>query len=104
MKAIRARDKQNGAHNFKVEYSVTNILPIEGRGENTILVVNDQPDQLELMSTLLRHAGYRVLNAFDGREGFEIARRERPDMVISDVLMPCANGIELCRLLRADRD
>ena len=104
MKAIRARDKQNGAHDFKVEYSVTNLLPIEGRVENTILVVNDQPDQLELMSTLLRHAGYHVLNAFDGREGFEIARRERPDMVISDVLMPRANGIELCRLLRADSD
>ena len=104
MKAIQARDKQNGAHKLQVEYSVANLLPIEGRAENTILVVNDQPDQLELMSTLLRHAGYRVLNAFDGYEGFAIAKREQPDMVISDVLMPRANGIELCRLLRADSD
>jgi PAS domain S-box-containing protein len=71
-------------------------------GENIVLVVNDNPDQLELMSVLLRTAGYRVLTADDGRAGFEVAQRERPDLVISDVLMPRASGIELCQWIRAD--
>jgi len=70
--------------------------------ENTVLVVNDTPDQLELMSVLLCTAGYKVFTACDGREGFEVAQRERPDLVISDVLMPRANGIELCQWIRAD--
>jgi PAS domain S-box-containing protein len=56
------------------------------------------------MSTLLRQAGYSVLTAFDGYEGFDVARREHPDLVISDVLMPRADGIELCRLIRSDSD
>src|SRR3989442_610557 len=76
----------------------------ENNGQNTILVVNDAPDQLIMMSTLLRQAGYRVLTASDGNEGFEIAQREHPDLVISDVLMPRADGIELCRLIRSDSD
>jgi PAS domain S-box-containing protein len=73
-------------------------------GENTVLVVNDTPDQLELMSVLLRTAGYHVFTASDGREGLEVAQRERPDLVISDVLMPRANGIELCQWIRADAE
>lgn len=71
-------------------------------GENIVLVVNDNPDHLELMSVLLRTAGYRVLTAGDGRAGLEVAQRERPDLVISDVLMPRASGIELCQWIRAD--
>jgi PAS domain S-box-containing protein len=69
-------------------------------GSNTVLAVDDTPDRLQMMTTLLRQAGYRVLTARDGREGFEVARRERPDLVVSDVAMPRADGIELCRMLR----
>ena len=67
---------------------------------STVLVVNDSPDSLELMSLLLSRAGYSVLTAFDGQEGFEVASRERPRLVVSDVSMPRADGIELCRLMR----
>ena len=104
MKAIQTIDRQNGKHQLQVDYSAANFLPTEGRGENTIVVVNDQPEQLVLMSTLLGHAGYRVLTALDGLEGFAIAKREQPDLVISDVLMPRADGIQLCRLLRSDSE
>jgi PAS domain S-box-containing protein len=69
--------------------------------ENLVLVVNDAPEQLELMSLMLSRAGYNVLNAADGREGFEAARKARPDLVISDVRMPLVDGIELCRMIRA---
>lgn len=70
--------------------------------EDTVLLINDSPDQLELMSILLSMAGYRVLTAGGGQEGFAVARRERPCLVISDVVMPRGDGIELCRAIRAD--
>ena len=73
-------------------------------GEATVLVVDDTPDRLELMSLLLRKAGYQVLVARDGREAFEIARDKHPLLVISDVMMPRVSGIELCRLIRTDAD
>src|ERR1700730_3440769 len=66
----------------------------------TALVVNDQHDLLELLSQLLRRAGYHVLKAQNGLDGLETARRSHPDLVISDVSMPHMDGIELCRLIR----
>jgi diguanylate cyclase (GGDEF)-like protein/PAS domain S-box-containing protein len=74
-------------------------------GDNTgILVVDDTPDRLELMCVLLHTSGYRVLQAHDGCEGLEVARRERPLLVVSDVSMPCGSGIDLCRWIRADAE
>lgn len=68
----------------------------------TILIVNDAPDHLEMMRVLLEKAGYRVLTARDGRDGASLASTRRPDLVISDVNMPVLGGIELCRRLRAE--
>jgi len=73
-----------------------------GHEENSVLIVNDEPDQLTLMGSLLRKAGYAVLTAEDGVEGLSLARRERPDLVISDVSMPRMNGLAFCREIRAD--
>lgn len=75
-----------------------------GREDNSVLIVNDEPDQLRLMRNLLKKAGYAVLTADDGHEGLALARRERPDLVISDVSMPQMNGLEFCRHLRADNE
>ena len=68
----------------------------------TVLVINDNSDQLELMDLVLRKSGYRVLTTTDGAEGFNTARREHPDLIVSDVSMPRMSGIELCRLVRSD--
>jgi diguanylate cyclase (GGDEF)-like protein/PAS domain S-box-containing protein len=73
-------------------------------GEAGVLVVDDNPDKLSIVSLLLAKAGYRVLTAADGVEAFDAARRGRPLLVISDVMMPRASGIELCRMLRADSE
>jgi PAS domain S-box-containing protein len=70
--------------------------------DNSVLIVNDLPEQLMLMDGLLRKAGYSVLTAEDGLEAFNLAKQKRPDLVISDVCMPRVNGLEFCRLLRAD--
>ncbi len=72
--------------------------------DNFILIVNDEPDQLTLMGTLLRKAGYSVLTAEDGIEGLSLARQEQPDLVISDVSMPRMNGLEFCKEIRADSE
>lgn len=75
-----------------------------GHEDSSVLIVNDEPDQLALMGSLLRKAGYSVLTAEDGREGLTLARRERPDLVISDVSMPHMNGLEFCREIRTDSE
>ncbi|HZH35111.1 MAG TPA: response regulator, partial [Pyrinomonadaceae bacterium] len=67
----------------------------------TILAVNDNADQLELLAFLLAEANYPVLRAENGVEGLEIARRESPALIISDVMMPEMDGIEFCREIRA---
>ena len=76
-------------------------MPIE-ESETAVLIVNDSPDALALTSVVLQQAGYRVLTADDGLEGLELARRELPALIISDVMMPHLDGIELCRRLRED--
>lgn len=68
----------------------------------TILIVNDATDHLEMMRVLLQKAGYRVLTAGDGLAGVSLASTLHPDLVISDVNMPVVDGIELCRRLRAE--
>jgi PAS domain S-box-containing protein len=75
-----------------------------GHDDNSVLIVNDEPDQLTLMGSLLRKAGYSVLTAEDGQEGLTLARQERPDLVISDVSMPRMDGLEFCREIRADSE
>lgn len=75
-----------------------------GREDNSVLIVNDAPDQLSLMQSLLEKAGYRVLTAVDGAEGYELARQFHPDLVISDVTMPRMNGLEFCERLRQDAE
>jgi len=72
--------------------------------KQSVLVVNDLSEQLELMGSALSKAGYTVFTAENGREGFDTAKHVRPDLIISDVTMPEINGIEFCRLIREDSE
>jgi two-component system cell cycle sensor histidine kinase/response regulator CckA len=67
-----------------------------------ILVVDDVAANREFLVTLLQYQGHRLLQAVNGRAGLEIARVERPDLVITDVLMPEMDGYELVKQLRLD--
>ena len=71
---------------------------------NSILVLDDRSDDRELLTTLLGHAGYSVRGASTGEEALGLARAERPDLVITDILMPKMNGYEFVRRLRSDPD
>ena len=68
----------------------------------TILVVDDLSANREVLVTLLRHHGHRLIEAADGREGLAAAQVEHPDLVITDVLMPVMDGYEFVRQLRLD--
>jgi two-component system, chemotaxis family, response regulator PixH len=75
------------------------------RGEinmNTILVVDDTPSELELISRYLRDNGYTVIAARDGKEALSQAKQSKPDVVVTDVVMPNMSGFELCRSLKQD--
>jgi PAS domain S-box-containing protein len=66
----------------------------------TVLVVDDDMINRELLRALLSHHGHRALTAINGLDALEVARREHPDVVIADVLMPGMDGYELARRLR----
>lgn len=67
-----------------------------------ILVADDESPIVDLLRDLLEEGGHTVLGARDGREAIALARRERPDLVISDVMMPFIDGVHLARLLQGD--
>ncbi|MHC4989925.1 MAG: response regulator [Planctomycetota bacterium] len=64
-----------------------------------ILVIDDEPHILQVLSLKLGNAGYEVLTAIDGESGLEEALAHQPDLIITDVQMPYLNGVELCRAL-----
>lgn len=70
----------------------------------TILLVDDDPDIVRLLIMTLRPEGYRLLSASDGDAALEIARAERPDLLLLDWNMPGRDGLEVCRALRAESD
>jgi twitching motility two-component system response regulator PilH len=70
----------------------------------TVLVVEDTPSEMELMTLYLRESGYKVITATNGKEALEKVSQEKPDVVITDVVMPDMNGFELCRSLKKNPD
>lgn len=67
-----------------------------------ILLVDDEPDILEFMEYNLQKEGYQVLLGKNGMEAVEIAKKERPDLIILDIMMPMMDGIEACRMIRTN--
>jgi len=68
----------------------------------TILVVDDETTITDLLQAILEEEGYWVLVAHNGRDALRIARAERPDLVLSDVMMPQMDGVQLAEALRTD--
>jgi DNA-binding response OmpR family regulator len=67
-----------------------------------ILVVDDEPDLLELIDTNLTAAGFNVLTAASGQEALRLARALQPQLILLDVMLPEMDGLEVCKLLRQD--
>lgn len=67
-----------------------------------VLVIEDNPASLDLMVYLLQAFGHTPISARDGLDGIEAARREHPDLILCDIQLPGADGIEVCRQLKSD--
>ncbi|HTI62137.1 MAG TPA: response regulator [Gemmatimonadaceae bacterium] len=68
----------------------------------TVLLVEDNEDNLIIYSTILRFGGYRVVEAHDGRAALAAARSANPDLILMDVSIPYIDGLEVTRRLKAD--
>jgi CheY-like chemotaxis protein/phosphoribosyl 1,2-cyclic phosphodiesterase len=75
-----------------------------GAASATILLVDDDPDIVRLLTMTLQSEGFRLLSASDGNAALEITRAEKPDLLLLDWKMPGRNGLEVCRALRAESD
>ncbi len=67
-----------------------------------ILVVDDEPQIVELLNSYLAKEGYSVIDAADGEAALEAYRREQPDLILLDLMLPKLNGYEVCREIRAE--
>src|SRR5262249_8096294 len=76
-------------------------LPQQGR-DHLVLLADDNFDMRRYLERLLRAAGYRVRAVGDGAAGLAAARRHKPDIILSDVMMPCLDGFGLLAAVRAD--
>ena len=68
----------------------------------TVLVIDDEPDLTRLLCTRLESLGYKTLAANSGEEGLAAAEKNRPDLILLDLLMPKMKGMEVCDRLKAD--
>lgn len=68
----------------------------------TILIIDDQKQNLQLLSTLLNAVGHEVITATSGQQAFELLATHTPDLILLDVLMPEMNGIDVCRKIKED--
>lgn len=70
--------------------------------KQTILVVDDEQDLLDLIEYNLKKEGFHVLKAEDGKEGIEVAREHTPDLILLDIMMPKMDGLEAVEVIRDD--
>jgi len=69
---------------------------------NKVLVVEDEPALLDTLEYNLTHQGYETYTAADGPTALDVARQERPDLIVLDVMLPGLDGFEVCRILRQE--
>ncbi len=72
-------------------------------GKGKILIVEDDRDIVEMVKYNLKEEGFETVAAFDGEQGIELARKERPDLIILDLMLPVIDGFEVCRIIKKDR-
>ena len=77
---------------------------MEGQGKRRILVVDDEPDAVEFVRTVLEEEGYEVLSAVNGAKGLEVASAQKPDLVILDIQMPVRDGFATFADMRRDEE
>jgi two-component system, OmpR family, alkaline phosphatase synthesis response regulator PhoP len=69
-----------------------------------VLLADDEPDILEILMYNLQSEGYEVITAKDGDDALAKAKKEKPDLIVLDIMMPYKNGLEVCKILRAQSE
>lgn len=69
-----------------------------------IIIIEDEPDTVEMFAEMMRLSGYQVLKSYDGAPALELIMSEMPDAVVLDVMMPDMSGLELLEQMRANPD
>src|SRR5262249_17796207 len=77
-------------------------MPISKTPKPKILVVDDEPDALELIGFNLKAAGFEVLTAANGTEALAAARKSTPNLILLDLMLPEVDGLEVCKTLRRE--
>src|SRR5687767_6669183 len=70
--------------------------------QRTILVVDDDPRTVEIIRVRLENDGFKVLIAADGEAALEMVQRERPDLIVLDLMLPVIDGLDICHILRVE--
>ncbi|MFC1933971.1 PleD family two-component system response regulator [Chloroflexota bacterium] len=68
-----------------------------------ILIVDDDPKSLKLAKDLLQVSGYATIEATDGKQGVELAKARKPDLILMDIMMPNMDGYTACRAIKTDK-
>jgi DNA-binding response OmpR family regulator len=71
-------------------------------GKHKILIIEDDKDIVEMLDYNLKEEGYDTISALNGEEGIALAGKERPDLIILDIMLPIMDGFEVCRTLKKD--
>jgi len=80
---------------------ITEVMPVSGDPKSVVLLIEDNEDLLQILEEITKPL-YQVFSAHNGNEGLNLARKVKPDLIISDILMPGMSGTELCVNLKND--
>lgn len=69
-----------------------------------VLIIEDEPDIMELVMVTLGSENYKLLQAMDGLDGLEKGKKEHPDLILLDIMLPKKNGYDICRELKGSPD
>ncbi len=72
--------------------------------QQSVVVVEDEPDILEVLSYNLRREGFEVETSNDGEEGLKLIQQHRPDLVLLDLMLPNMDGLDICRTIKSDQN
>ena len=92
---------QKPFHREQLAAALGRLLPAP-TGAARVLVIDDEPDILDVMELRLQSMGFEVMKAGDGMQGLLAAQRAQPDLILLDVMMPNVDGFEVCRHLKGD--
>jgi PAS domain S-box-containing protein len=101
---VSAGAMEQGEKALRQDYQVAGVLEREKPRDIEVLVVDDEPDHVELIGKILKGEGCRITKAYDGEEAIESVKRSKPHLIILDLMMPNVSGFDVIDYLKAGKD